>query len=88
MHKSSMRFEKIFKNLSNQEIRSNVESKPKYPPARVIGDDANSIENLWMYENHVNHKIPSFTASPSHLLIASTFNFNTAHKEAQGLPKV
>ena len=56
---SSMRFlgQEIFKNLSDKEIRSGVESKLKDLLARVDKDNVNSIAKLWMYEKHIVSRI-------------------------------
>ena len=55
IHQSSMRFLglEIFKDLSDKEIISGVDSKLKDLLVRVDKDNVNSLAKLWMYKNHI-----------------------------------
>ena len=59
IHQSPMRFlgQEIFKDLSDKEIRSGVESKLKDLLVKVDKDNVNSIAKMWMYENHIVSRI-------------------------------
>ena len=59
IHQSSMRFlsQEIFKDLSDKEIRSGVESKLINLLLTVDKDNVNSIAKLWIYENHILTRI-------------------------------
>ena len=49
--------QEIFKDLSDKEIRSGVDSKMKELLVRVDEDNVNSIAKMWMYENHIVNRI-------------------------------
>ena len=88
-----MRFlgQEIFKDHSDKEIRSGVESKLKNLLLTVDKDNVNSIAKLWMYENHIVTGISwEFIIYCFHISFAQNLQAVATRylKRWAGLPKV